>query len=229
MPKYRINKAFIELRYRDSLLFNDMNNLQGIIEELGDVVTNYNFDSVSRAFILVNEDRKLNVTILNNRIVIDQDEPTSLEEFKNIANNILRKIIERLSISSFLRVGMRTYRGIVVNNINEANTYVRKNYIKINDNDFKLFGEPKNIKVNFSAIHNDYIVSLAINPHQFNVIEYQDGQLIRNVNESQVLIDTDIFIEKQVESSKVIDTFISDAINITEENVDKFIGKVNVY
>lgn len=229
MPKYLINKVFIELRYYDSLMFNEMKYLQEIANNLKDILPNYTYDTNIRALMLSNEDENLKVSIFNNRLIIDQDESSSLEAFKKFSDSILSIVTSKLCIENFLRVGMRTLRGIEVKSLKEANTYIKKNYIKISDNNFNILGDNQDIKVGFSSIHNEYGISLIISPNVFQVVNIVDGNVTRSINIPQILIDTDIFIEKYTNSSKILESFIDDVINCNYNIIDKFIGKASIY
>ena len=181
MPKYLINKVFIELRYHDSLLFNDMKYLQEIINELSGLFNNQNFDPNNKALFLSNDDTNLKVTVFNNRLIIDQDEATSLEKFKDSSIDILRTIISKLCINSFIRVGMRTLRGIKTKNINEANTFIRRNFIKVNERDLDVLGNTFNTRVGFNTRFKDYDISLMLSPNLFQIISIKDGKVVKNI------------------------------------------------
>lgn len=229
MPKYLINKVFIELRYNESLMFNDMKCLQEIANELISVLKNYKYDSEAKALLLSNDDNNLNVSIFNNRLIIDQDEVSSLESFKKFSNEILSIVTSKLCIANFVRSGMRILKGIEVKNLKEANTYIKKNYIKINDNDFNILGDNQNVRVIFNSIFDDFGIALSISPNLFQVINIVDGNIKRNIQTPQILIDADIFIEKTTDSARIVECFIDDVIRYNYNKVDKFIGKVNIY
>ena len=229
MPKYSINKVFIELRYHDSLLFNDMKYLQEIINELSCLFNNQNFDSNNKALFLSNDDTNLKVTVFNNRLIIDQDEVTSLEKFKDSSINILRIIISKLYINSFIRVGMRTLRGIETKNINEANTFIRKNFIKVNERDLGVLGNTFNTRVGFNTRFKDYDISLMISPNLFQIISIRDGKVVKNIDIPQILVDTDVFKDGNIDVNKLIEDFIDDVIDCNYNIIDKFVGKVSVY
>lgn len=229
MPKYLINKVFIELRYHDSLLFNDMKYLQEIINELSGLFNNQNFDSNNKALFLSNDDTNLKVTVFNNRLIIDQDEATSLEKFKDSSIDILRIIISKLCINSFIRVGMRTLRGIETKNINEANTFIRKNFIKVNERDLGVLGNTFNTRVGFNTRFKDYDISLMLSPNLFQIISIRDGKVVKNIDTPQILVDTDVFKDGNIDANKLIEDFIDDVIDCNYNIIDKFVGKVSVY
>lgn len=229
MPKYLINKVFIELRYHDSLLFNDMKYLQEIINELSGLFNNQNFDSNNKALFLSNDDTNLKVTVFNNRLIIDQDEATSLEKFKDSSIDILRIIISKLCINSFIRVGMRTLRGIETKNINEANTFIRKNFIKVNERDLGVLGNTFNTRVGFNTRFKDYDISLMLSPNLFQIISIRDGKVVKNIDIPQILVDTDVFKDGNIDANKLIEDFIDDVIDCNYNIIDKFVGKVSVY
>lgn len=229
MPKYLINKVFIELRYHDSLLFNDMKYLQEIINELSGLFNNQNFDPNNKALFLSNDDTNLKVTVFNNRLIIDQDEATSLEKFKDSSIDILRTIISKLCINSFIRVGMRTLRGIKTKNINEANTFIRRNFIKVNERDLDVLGNTFNTRVGFNTRFKDYDISLMLSPNLFQIISIKDGKVVKNIDIPQILVDTDVFKDGNIDANKIIEDFIDDVIYCNYNIIDKFVGKVSVY
>lgn len=229
MPKYLINKIFIEARYNNSLLFNDMKYVQEIVDGLSSVMPNYNYDTDAKALMLGDNESRLKVTVTNNRLVIDFDEAESLECFRDKANVILGMIVEKLSIRSFVRVGMRALRGIEVKDINTANMYVRKNFIKISDNEMINLGDTKDIRVGFNSTYKNYILSLNISPNIFQVIEVRNGEVIKSNSIAQVLVDSDVFIENNISSSSIIESFIDDVIQCNYNCVDEFIRKVSKY
>lgn len=229
MPKYLINKVFIELRYHDSLLFNDMKYLQEIINELSGLFNNQNFDPNNKALFLSNDDTNLKVTVFNNRLIIDQDEATSLEKFKDSSIDILRTIISKLCINSFIRVGMRTLRGIKTKNINEANTFIRRNFIKVNERDLDVLGNTFNTRVGFNTRFKDYDISLMLSPNLFQIISIKDGKVVKNIDIPQILVDTDVFKDGNIDANKIIEDFIDDVIDCNYNIIDKFVGKVSVY
>lgn len=229
MPKYLINKVFIELRYHDSLLFNDMKYLQEIINELSGLFNNQNFDPNNKALFLSNDDTNLKVTVFNNRLIIDQDEATSLEKFKDSSIDILRTIISKLCINSFIRVGMRTLRGIKTKNINEANTFIRRNFIKVNQRDLDVLGNTFNTRVGFNTRFKDYDISLMLSPNLFQIISIKDGKVVKNIDIPQILVDTDVFKDGNIDANKIIEDFIDDVIDCNYNIIDKFVGKVSVY
>lgn len=225
MPKYLINKVFIELRYQNSLLFNDMKCLQEIANDLSTLFNNQNFDPDNKALFLANDNTNLKVTVFNNRLIIDQDEVNSLEEFNISATKVLEIIISKLCINSFIRVGMRTLRGIETENINEANTFVRESFVKIDKSNLEILGDIFSTSVEFNTKYKDYNISLMIKPNSFHVVSIKNGNIVKDKNMPQILVDTDVFKDGNIERNKLIESFIEDVIKCNYNIVDKFVEK----
>lgn len=92
-----INKVFIEVRYPDSLMFNDMSALQSICNSLISIVPNRNFDKANNFLIITSEDNSFRVTISNNRLILDHDQPNDYGKFKELSNEVLRIVTEKIN------------------------------------------------------------------------------------------------------------------------------------
>lgn len=230
MPKYYFDKIFIEARYNNSLFFNDMSRLQTISDELINKLPNKQYDSNTRTLVLANPAIHLSVNINENRFIIDMDTPGSYEIFKNHSNEIINKITEKLAILRFGRIGMRTLRGIDKKSLQEANSFIKNNFIKFDSKIYNEIGDNlTNFGINFSFGFEKNKINLGIRSNNFQLIEILNGKVNLNQNKFQVLIDSDVYQEGILELDKIKDNFINDVIFINDNKIDEFLKNVSVY
>lgn len=230
MSNFYLNKIFIEARYNSALYFNDMDKLQSIIDKTSKYFSLNHYDTNTKTLILINQKEHLNVNISDKRFIIDMDEPKAFEEFGEVSNDIIKSITETLSISKLTRIGMRSFVGIYKKNYGAADNYVRRNFIKIDDKSFNILGKNiRDIGVSFSFNCEDYKILMNIKPNTLKITEIENNTVKRNETKYQVLIDSDVFEDGNIEADKLCKDFIKDVIKINNENINNFIRDVSIY
>lgn len=229
MPNYLMNKVFIEAKYSDNILFNDMMILQQIINDLSQIMPEYNYDEKMKTLILINSERQFNTIINKNRIEINCDSQIEFNDFKHMGQNILEVLVNKLSIKNFIRIGMRTFRGIISNNMDQAKKYVWKNYIKIKPSDFTDIGNADQCAVKFSILRGKYKINLSIMPNRYQMLQVQNGKVINNINKPEIVIDSDIYIDNSNNVEEILNYFIDDVIKINNNEINNFVSKVGIY
>lgn len=225
-----INKIFIELRYKDSFMFNDMECLEEIKDNVSSLLPEFKYDASNKVLILTNSKKHCNVNITGDRMVIDYDEPKSFEEFQSLAKEVLEITTNHLKIRNFTRIGIRSFRGENKQNGAEALSNVRKNFLKIHDSDLNILADKLiSVGVTFSFIKDKYVINLNITPNNFKVVEIENGVVTRDIDKSQVLIDSDIYREGEISREELINEFLVDFIDINNNSINSFMKKVGKY
>lgn len=221
-----INKVFIEVRYPDSLMFNDMSALQSICNSLISIVPNRNFDKANNFLIITSEDDSFRVTISNNRLILDHDQPNDYGKFKELSNEVLRIVTEKLMIDYVTRIGMRSLRGIEKTNEYEACEYICSNYankVKTNSN---MIGEMVGFGINMSFERKDYRINLALMPNSLQTITVTPAGS-SETKRCEVQVDTDVYLNSVNDIPRLYNNFIDDVIRINENEIVQFIRKMS--
>ena len=229
MPNYFMNKVFIEAKYQEALLFNDMRVLQEIIRDLKEITPEAKYDDNQKTLIFMNNELQFNIVLNKNRLEINCDSPIEFYEFKKYSQYILNIVVEKLYIENFQRIGMRAFRGIEKINMGEANKYIWKNFIKIREEDLRELGNVKDCGVNFTIKSDEYSINLGISPNFYQVIKIVNGEVKDKVEKPEIMIDSDIFLDDKIEVDRVLNRFIDDVIRINETKINEFIKRVGIY
>ena len=228
MSKLIFNSAFIEARYNKSLLFEDLSKLQLIIRRNVEDFPFSDYNKDDKALVLRNNTKMMLVSVFDNRFVIEATSPKTYENFKAIANKIMREIVSALDIIKFNRFGLCSLRGVAKDNINAVDSYIKDKFLKFNENDLnKLGSDFLNFTLSFNFKTNDYGVRLSLCPANYQRIEI-NGSNSTTISTTQVLVDSDIYQEGILDVEKVIAHFVRDASNINSSNIDSFIESVGV-
>src|SRR5690606_19023625 len=183
-----IKEAVIEVRYDQSLLFDDVNTINGIKKRLKDDLPHYQKDEKNDARIFVNPPKKIFAAILSNRSSVIAHDVMSIDNFKRKANDYLIQIAEALEVDEYQRIGFRQHFGVKVSNQNEANIKIRNLFVKDMD---KLV----NPKVQFSLDKGDYKLNIFIHPASDLSITVQDNEQTSE-QAHYVVIDIHVYTNK---------------------------------
>lgn len=239
MPNYVFNKIFIEARYNNALFFNDLNKIQSIIDEAQGIFPNSNFEPNQKILILNNLEKHYTANISANRFIVDVDRPKDFESVKIIAEELLRICTNNLNIKNFVRIGMRTFRGIPKNNLWEANKYIKEKLFKFDDRLFNIVGNNiSNLGISFMFTDGNYKTMLNIKSASMQTFEINlNPTVVSEVNLSsmtktqtvdEILIDSDVFQDGIVDVELAINNFINDVIKINNSKINEFIRNVSI-
>lgn len=221
-----INEVFIEIRYPDSLMFNDMPVLQSICNSLINILPNRNYDKGNNLLNLTSNDTKFRVTIGNNRTIIDYTQPESYEDFKKVGNKVLGIIVDKLMINYVIRVGMRSLSGIEKLSEIDATKYICDNYVNKQKIESNTIGKIVGCGINMSFERDEYRVNLALIPNTFQTITVTpEGS--SQTRRCEVQIDTDVYLNSMNDITKLCNDFIDDVININQNEINEFISKMS--
>lgn len=227
MADYMINKAFVEARYNNAILFNDFNKLQLISRQVTKFFPISDYNANQKQLILSNDEKHRVVTIFQNRFVIDIDEPPSFENFKNIVNQTMEVIFSALDITKINRFGFRSLIGKEFENLNSVDDFIKNNLLKISTSDYNILGtNVRDCTISFTFDNDKYNVRLNIHPNLFQMLEVENNIIKRNMQKVQLLSDVDIFQEGSLDSQSILLNFLRDAIKINNENIKKFITEI---
>ncbi len=230
MSTYRINKIFIEIRYNDSILFNNLEKVEQVNQELISLFTESTYDSENKVLAMGSSSKKAITNISINRTTIDMELPERLEDFKSVAMPVIDAIIKVLNIKSFKRIGMRTFKGIEKKNFNEVDRYIKNNFIKYDDAAYRILNENiYNFSTKFSFKVDEYNCIMGVSPEVYKKVDinnFEENADSENMS-FQAELDIDIFMQGMLDSFEIRSSFIDKVINIHNERLDKFINKIS--
>lgn len=228
MSQFLINKIVVEIIYSDLLLY-DVKILQEIKIALKNYFPDSSYDEQSKTLVLINHEKSCNVAINKNRIIISDDSTNSFQEFKELSDRVFNEAIPKLAIDSFQRIGMRTFRGIEKKNNGDAYKSVLKDFIKVTEEDLKDLGSIQACGVNFVLKGEKYNINLGISPNFYQMLKIVDGNVMNQVNNWQLMLDSDVYLNPPISVDKVLNSFVEDVIKINENKIENFITKVSSY
>lgn len=192
---YKLEKIFIELRFKDSFKLPISDTKYKILDKLSKKYPLYNTQN-PEAISLSNPEQRINVHIHLNRIIVDWDEPKSFEEFIKISLADCSFLLKCLDVTELQRLGLRTmhsYKGINQQSITE---FMFKEFIspKLKTPDFA--DTFKNPSIQFSGAKGSLEFNFALGYQQVQVIH---GDLGTNKVNSQIrdllMVDLDCYRE----------------------------------
>lgn len=225
MENPTINQIFVEAKYKNALLFNDFAKLQIITKALEEVFPISNFNQANRQLSLNNVENRSVMNIYQDRLVIDMDRPSETE-FSAISKQAIAKVIEVLEIENFLRLGIRSFRGIIVDNIEVAKDYIKNNYLKLNNRALYYLGDKildYNFVISFSS--SIYKVNFRLQPAVIQILEMENTQIKNNVLNNQIQMDIDVFRDEEMNAKAILARFTEDAFNIYHTKIVEFMNQ----
>ena len=56
----------------------------------------------------------------------------------------------------------------------------------------------------FNTRYKEYDISLTFSPNLFQIISIRDGKVVKNIDIPQILVDTDVFKDGNIDANKLI-------------------------
>lgn len=126
-----LKQLFMECKYDDAILFNNMNKLNLIARQLKPKYPVYKFLKDKNLLHLENMNKCYRCDVLENRLVINYDnKDMNLPTFKNLCNNTLNEVFSILEINMINRIGLRGVWGINIKKKSTIDEIISKNTIK---------------------------------------------------------------------------------------------------
>lgn len=198
---YKIREAVIEIRYDQSLLFEDNSKLNNIFKTLKPNFPQFQRDNQARIFI--NRREKMFVAVLPNRSSAVANDINAIGTLKNKANEAFEAISRELDIDNYTRVGLRQKFAVEVDSYQEINSKIRSTFFE------KIPFQTFNPRVSFSTSEGAKGINIYVYPSTDVSIEISDHKEFAR-RKHYIIFDLDVFIEQSMATNS-LNAFIREA------------------
>jgi uncharacterized protein (TIGR04255 family) len=191
---FKIDKIFIEVRFKDSFKLPLTDTKYTILEKLTKKYPAYNIENPEHIF-LANPSEQKQIHVHLNRIIIDWDKPVSIDDFIKSSQADMAFLLRCLDVNDLIRVGIRTLSSYEGNNQNAISEFIFKEFIstKLKSSDFG--DEFTNPRVQFSGRKGSLFFNFALAYQQEQIIQGDLGAPLENQIRDLFLIDLDCYKE----------------------------------
>ncbi len=192
---FELNKIFIECRYPNNLLFNDMGKLNLLKNKLSKSLPQANYDKKNNVFIMINPTKRYTCNVFEDKVILKFDEPDDINVFKNITKQVIEETGLLLDINELQRIGVRAEWGLEFQDLRTIGNIIFERFYKINEKDIQNLGiQIENPKVSFSLIKDRIKKNISIFGANVQVVEFANGIMEKNINKNMLLTDLDVYI-----------------------------------
>ncbi|WCK53884.1 hypothetical protein PP175_21585 [Aneurinibacillus sp. Ricciae_BoGa-3] len=214
------SKIFIELRYGEA--FTLPTKKYEILEALKNKYTAYNADQ-AEVLSLLNTEKRFQIHIEINRMVIDWDAPISFKDFSNFTLPVVNTISKILQIGSYIRVGIRSLLTAQINSADEINQYIFQKYFSSNARDTSLIAdEISNPAIKFSGRKGQVHFNMTVGYQQVLEAAANTGQIETLYH--NLLVDIDSF-RSNINKNRLQNLF-TDTDTFLNDNVKRYLKGV---
>lgn len=121
----KLIKAFCEIRFEASFMFDDGKTKNDISKELKKEFEIVQVDNEQKGIIFLNPVKTSNFQVYRDRLVVDIDNPTNLTKLKSLSAATIPYVLRRLDVNETLRIGFRAqYADETVNSPVETSKFL---------------------------------------------------------------------------------------------------------
>jgi hypothetical protein len=193
----KLQKVFIEIRYRDNFLLPTEKRFT-ILHKLSDEHPIQFYEKLEQLSLL-NPEKKRQINIFINRLVIDWDDPTTIDDFVNGTLVDMNFILKTLEINHIQRIGLRAFHSIECQNDKVISEYIFKEYLSPKFKSKETFAdEISSPRIIFSGKRGSLLFNFSIGYQQQQIIEGQLNSQLNSVHQEikhLLTFDLDCFQE----------------------------------
>lgn len=133
----KLDKIFTEVRFEQSLLFDDARTLNSIVKELKPIFPTFENNHDEKMLAFLNRDKQVKCYIHSNRIIVDCDEPKDFQVFKEMSSRVIPYVMGKLDVEVTERIGVRAHyvTDSITTETESSNAIVQK-FFNIATNEF---------------------------------------------------------------------------------------------
>lgn len=222
LSNYKLSKVFLEIKYKE--IFSLPEKKFKIMDKIGHKFSDYDINSPDR-ISLVDGDKKLQVHIHINRLVIDWDLVPSYNDFIKVCQSLLKDLKPLLSFQEINRVGIRSMVNFPCNNQEEVTNYLINRYFSNGAKKTEFIGDiVANPRISFSGTRKTIKFNFGLNYQQEQLIE--SGISGNVTNSIYHYLSTDIDVYKENININKIDNFFIESKDFFENNLIKYMKNV---
>lgn len=176
-----------------------------------------NMDLENNVFSLINPNRRYQCTIDPNRVIIDYDEPSEINVFKNLFLNTYKYVSSELKIETLNRIGIRSLYGVACNSILDAGDIIKGLFLKAESVDINsLTSNCAEFHCGFNTEYGKYKANFNFAPAGYQNVEVSNNAIKNASVKGYILIDIDFFIQENINNEN-ISVFLKDGIDYIEK------------
>lgn len=219
----KYGKIFLELRYKE--IFSLPEKKFKILDKLTKKYPEYNADSPDR-ISLMNQEKQIQVHIHINRLVIDWDAPTSIQDFNKISKSVIQDLKTIVQIESPTRIGVRTFLQFKSDSQKEVENYIFNKYFSSNAKSIEILGdEMYNPRLQLSGRRGKNLFNLAFAYQQEQILEGELHKPMFTTINNFFSVDADIYREGSFNINSV-NPFLDEVGDFLETPLINYIKKV---
>lgn len=217
-------RMLIELRFNESLLFQDMRVLNSIKKLLFEDFPESGYDNNNKALSLVNPKKRSTVTVFSNRFTFQCDTSIEADVFRKKATRIVEVLIKELDIEQINRIGFRSNYGIIFNNMDDAKHFINEKFVNKSFINTLSDDEIEDPIVKVTLSNGKTKTHLKVSNALVQEVEIQNGVQVKSSSEIFADFDVDVFITELTS----VDRF-SEYFSLLIKQLENVINSVNKY
>jgi hypothetical protein len=221
----RIGKIFLEIRYKE--VFSLPEKKYKILDKLTKKYPEYNIDSPDR-ISLFNPEKRIQIHIHLNRLIIDWDDPTSVGDFIRLAKSVITDIKNILHIETVSRFGLRALLQYKEKNREAIESYILNRFLKSNAIPIEeIADEVFAPRLHFSGRKGKNFFNLAIGHQQEQIIEGNfTGKMNAHVNDF-LLVDVDQYRDGNLNINRGL-SLLDDFERFLDQKIPEYLRRVEL-
>lgn len=223
LAQQKIGKIFLEIRHKE--IFTLPEKKFKILEKFTKKYPDYNIDSPER-IILINPEKQIQIHISINRILIDWDSPTSVDEFIKICNSVLGDLKNIITIEKVSRIGLRTFFQYKEGNQKDIENYIFNRYFSSGAKPTEMIADEIFApRVHFSGRKGKLTFNFAVSYQQEQLIHANLKGPVDSQTNNYFLADVDVYREGSLNIGTVTQ-FLDEYHDFIKTNVPNYLKKV---
>jgi hypothetical protein len=223
IEKKRFNKIFLELRFKE--IFSLPDYKYKILDKLSKGFTNFDTNQPDR-ISMFNQEKRLNVHININRILIDWDQPPSIQEFTKVSLNLIRSLNSIVTLEDIKRIGVRSFLVFPTESDKEVESYIINKYFSTNARNTTNFADQIfNPSINFSGRKGPLLFNFGVVLTQEQIIQGEVTRPLYAEMNHYLTYDVDVYRELGVKVNN-LEKFLSSTVKLVDESLLHYIKSV---
>lgn len=215
---YKTNKVFLELRFKESFKLPLNDTKYTLLDKFIKKYPSYNTEN-PESISMINHERQQQLHIQLNRIVIDWDKPSSIEDFYKSALADCNFILKTLEVDEIIRIGIRTLNSFEGNNQQAITEFIFRQYMTTKFKSPSFADEYFNPSVQMAGRKGKLFFNLSLGYQQEQIIEADfNKQGMNQIIRDLLLVDLDSFRDK-IKTTK-LQSFFADVKNLNSHLPD---------